>query len=103
MERSLEINSISDFCVALAQKPDEIVKFRELQKMLDFCYTSIVGCNCGDGKKKLTGDIENIFINNLKSFSEETKSKLPEILDKNNIYSSINISLKNSEVKIKVK
>lgn len=103
MERTLEIKDVFQFCKLLAAHPDEIVKNEQLQKFLNFCFTSVVDCDCKKDNKRLSLELEKIYMDQMLSISQETLNVLGTIFSKNENYTSVFLSFSKSDIKIKLK
>lgn len=103
MERSLEIKNIFDFCRFLAGFPNEITQDAELQGFLNFCYTSVVDCNCRQKNKKMSIDLDGVYLNRVESLSKPTLDKLGQIFSKNGEYSSVYLTFVTNDKRIQIK
>jgi hypothetical protein len=103
MERTLEIKDIFQFCKLLAAHPEEIVKSEELQVFLNFCYTSVVDCDCKKDNKRLALELEKIYMEKMQSLSQDVLDTLGRIFSSNSNYDSVFLSFSKSDIKIKLK
>ena len=103
MERTLEIKDVFEFCRLLAAHPEEIIKSEQLQKFLNFCYTSVVDCNCKKDNKRISLDLEKIYMDQMLSMPQEVLDTLGRIFSKNENYFSVFLSFSKSDNKIKLK
>jgi len=103
MERTLEIKNVFDFCKAIAYHPKEIIKNEQLQKVLNFCYVSVVNCNCNKNQEIKATELDSMYMQNIENLNQETKIKLGEILSNDSKYSSVYICSSTTDKKIQVK
>ena len=103
MERTLEIKDVFEFCRLLAAHPEEIIKSEQLQKFLNFCYTSVVDCNCKKDNKIISLELEKIYMDQMLSMPQEVLDTLGRIFSKNENYFSVFLSFSKSDNKIKLK
>ena len=99
----LEIKGFIEFCRFLANYPEDIAKNEELVMLLDFCFTSLSTCNCSKDSKKTSPESEHKFFSTFSSLSKSTQEVLGKIFDKENKYTSINISFPINDIVIKIK
>jgi hypothetical protein len=103
MERTLEIKDVFQFCKLLAAHPEEIIKSEQLQKFLNFCYTSVVDCDCKKDNRRLSLDLEKIYMDQMLSMPQDVLDTLGRIFSQNENYTSVFLSFSKSDNKIKLK
>lgn len=96
----LEIKGFIEFCRALSNHPEAIIKNTELPEVLDFCFNAFSNCKCSSTDVSSSAMYEDLYFKQINKLSAETLRELGKILDEKNTYSSIVLSFSNNNDQI---
>lgn len=99
----LEIKGFIEFCKFLANYPEDIAKNEQLVELLEFCFSSMSTCNCSNTSNNNSKEFEGKYFSTFDSMPKETHFLIGNIFDKENKYTSINISFVTNDTIIKIK